>query len=1091
MTGLAAINGGAVTTSGKQDYLGGVTLGADTVLDSSFGNGAISFGKTLDGAFALTANAGSGTTKFTGAVGGNAALTSLTVTGASAINGGAVTTSGKQDYRGSVTIGADTTLDSSAGGGAIGFGSTLDGGQALTAKAGTGATTFGGAVGGMTKLASLTVTGNSTINGGAVSTTGKQDYQGAVALGADTTLTSTGGAIAFDSTLDGFHALTANATTGGTTFGGAVGSGARLNSLTVAGTAAINGGSVITSGRQDYQGAVMLGADATLDSSFGSGTVTFEKTLDGGQALTVKAGTALTTFGGAVGGNARLASLTVTGTSAINGGSVTTKGQQDYQGAVTLGADTTLDSSANNGAITFAQTLDGGYALTVGTGTGLATFGGAVGGSARLASLTVNGPAAINGGSVATSGKQDYQGAVTLGADTLLDSSTGNGAITFEKTLDGAHALAAKAGSGLTTFGGAVGDTAKLASVTVAGTSAINGGGIATSGAQDYQGAVTLGADAALDSSAGNGAITFEKTLDGGHALTAKAGTALTTFTGAVGSNAKLASLAVTGTSAINGGAVGTTGTQTYQGAVTLGADSALAGSTTTFGTTLDGAKALAITGNAVFGGAVGGATALTSLSVSGTSAINTAAITTAKDQTYGGAVTLGADATLASQTTGVTFAGTLDGAHALTVKALQGAVAFKDKVGGTTPLTSLTYSATGTTIAAPIVAGAITIVDTGAAGSTLWLGDLAPYAAAGTPTGTDFVIGAPAFANLQTTGALTIDATGLGAKGGLVLGNMAIAKPVQALNLDSLGQVFVWGKLLEDGAGTLGSIQIGGDATATGQAAQISLIATKDGGITETGTSATASTSPGAAILAPTATVSFNGAAIAAGQDAGFLGLLGMTSPKQTISQVQAQGMINNPASALYYSGVVGGAPYSTTGLIVAAKMQVRFKNFALFQNTGLPGFNSGVTLGTAAKPSIPALTIVGGGTANDDPFAVFGTINGVTGISTALLGATYIVPLAISVPISRINGCVIGSSAGCITPAPLSTVLNAVDASRVTIFYANTDYVVAFDPLVGTNNEALFDDFGSLGIGDVRDPAPVCRPGDKTCVQPKGAQR
>src|SRR6185312_5230146 len=66
-----------------------------------------------------------------------------------------------------------------------------------------------------------------------------------------------------------------------------------------------------------------------------------------------------------------------------------------------------------------------------------------------------------------------------------------------------------------------------------------------------------------------------------------------------------LTTLLVTGTTAINTNAITTSGTQDYDGAVTLGADANLTGSTvTTLGTVTGGSHGLTITGNAVFGNA-------------------------------------------------------------------------------------------------------------------------------------------------------------------------------------------------------------------------------------------------------------------------------------------------------------------------------------------------------------------------------------------------------------------------------------------------------------------------------------------------------
>ena len=88
--------------------------------------------------------------------------------------------------------------------------------------------------------------------------------------------------------------------------------------------------------------------------SGGSGAVTFSSTLDGGQALTVNS-TGATTFGGAIGGTTPLTSLTTNagGTTVINGGAITTTGNQTFSDAVTIGATpTTLN--AGTGTIAFA-----------------------------------------------------------------------------------------------------------------------------------------------------------------------------------------------------------------------------------------------------------------------------------------------------------------------------------------------------------------------------------------------------------------------------------------------------------------------------------------------------------------------------------------------------------------------------------------------------------------------------------------------------------------------------------------------------------------------------------------------------------------
>src|SRR5204862_50396 len=199
--------------------------------------------------------------------------------------------------------------------------------------------------------------------------------------------------------------------------------------------------------------------------------------------------------------------LTVTNGADLNGGSIATTGAQNYDGPVTLSANALLTASA----ITFLSMVDGAFGLTA-TATGLTTFDGAVGSGTKLASLTVTNGADLNGGSVATTGAQNYDGPVTLSANALLTGSS----ITFHDTVDGAFGLTATA-TGLTAFDGAVGSGTKLASLTVTNGANLNGGSVATTGAQNYDGPVTLGANALLTGSS----ITFHDTVDGAFGLTA------------------------------------------------------------------------------------------------------------------------------------------------------------------------------------------------------------------------------------------------------------------------------------------------------------------------------------------------------------------------------------------------------------------------------------------------------------------------------------------------------------------------------------------------------------------------------------------
>ena len=156
---------------------------------------------------------------------------------------------------------------------------------------------------------------------------------------------------------------------GDTTFIGKVGDTTALTSLTTdastvagspavgVGTTWIKGGVVTTTGAQTYNDAVKLDVlDVTLTSTApganastgsGNGNITFAKTLDGAQNLTINtAGD--TIFLGKVGDLIALTSLTTDastvagtpavglGTTWIKGGVVTTTGTQTYNDAVRI-----------------------------------------------------------------------------------------------------------------------------------------------------------------------------------------------------------------------------------------------------------------------------------------------------------------------------------------------------------------------------------------------------------------------------------------------------------------------------------------------------------------------------------------------------------------------------------------------------------------------------------------------------------------------------------------------------------------------------------------------------------------------------------
>jgi hypothetical protein len=194
--------------------------------------------------------------------------------------------------------------------------------------------------------------------------------------------------------------------------------------------------------------------------------------------------------------------------------------------------------------------VDGSFDLAVNT-TGTTTFGGAIGSTTPLASLTTNAGGSTIALSVTTTGTQTYNDALTANgtyttAGSLFTAAsttnlggamvveTGAGGATFSGTVNAGQTLTVNT-NGVTTFSNAVGDTVALTSLTTnaGGTTAINGGGVTTTASQTYGDAVTLGANTTLSTSNAN--ISFGSTLDGAQNLTLSSGTGNITFTGTVG----------------------------------------------------------------------------------------------------------------------------------------------------------------------------------------------------------------------------------------------------------------------------------------------------------------------------------------------------------------------------------------------------------------------------------------------------------------------------------------------------------------------------------------------------------------------------
>jgi len=237
-----------------------------------------------------------------------------------------------------------------------------------------------------------------------------------------------------------------------------------------------------------------------------------------------------------------------------------------------------------------------------------------------------------------------------------------------------------------------------------------------------------------------------------------------------------------------------------------------------------------------------------------------------------------------------------------------------------------------------------------------------------------------------------------------------------------------------------------------------------------------------GGRLLVDGGTLELRADAIGVGMDTGFLDAIGVKDGTPAIEV--ATRYVAQPGSALYNATL--GNPLGLYGdpvTVQAGRLVVRYGGFALFQNTGHSGTTGGVVLGRDGQER--TLELYAAAPAN--AVALFGSVNGISGTATSLLGSnTLVVGDGVSRADSRANGCLIGSvGGGCLSASLAQPTLNIFDSSRLDVFRTSEDLTLPFDPLVSTSNEALFSDIAGLGadIGLLTPDAP-CPPNDRTCT-------
>ena len=587
--------------------VGNATTSAASALKLNAGSGSVTLGSTVSGVSSLEVNAGA-SSSIAGVVSG---VGSLIKSGT-----GTLTLSGVNSYTGATTISAGTlALDATgtiaASSGVANAGTfTIAANKTIASLTGAGATTLGGILTiGDSNNYSGTYSGIASGTGGiakagtgTMTLSGANSYTGATTISAGTLALDATGTIAASSGMANAGTFTIAAAktidsltgAGATTLGGILTIGDASNTTcTYSGVASGTGGiakagtGILTlTGRNTFTGGTTVNAggvtagnstNMATDMAFGGGplvinsggtvTCAYDNALFGtglipAQSITINAGGILTTGADSV--TVHMPALTMNGGTltgpASATGNASTFGTFNLDGGVTASGTTTSTISA------YSILMPSGSSTTFNINTG-ATLG------ASSILLGTGGLIKSGSGTMTLSGVNSYTGATTINSGTLALDATGRidassgvvNAGTF--TIAAAKTIDSLTGVGATTLGGilTIGDSSNTTgtySGIASGTGGITKAGTGTltlSGANTYSGVTTV--------SAGTLAVTVNEALGSTAAGTTEASGAGLDFQNIAYLSAETVTL--------NGGTLKTsTGTSSFAGGVTLGADS-------------------------------------------------------------------------------------------------------------------------------------------------------------------------------------------------------------------------------------------------------------------------------------------------------------------------------------------------------------------------------------------------------------------------------------------------------------------------------------------------------------------------------------
>jgi hypothetical protein len=819
------------------NLLGG---GGNVTITGAIGSSTALSGLNISGNQISLANIGSSTTGVSGATSITAAgaltFTGTTYNGSTqtynapsqfSMNGGAMTISSNGAaltfQNGQILLGSSSNLTMTTGGGALVAQSIRAGAstaRSLTLSSGSANLSVGqigqagdgefasasltGAVitlGGDLIAASITLSPSQQLNvgGNIASTNTALSFPTPVVLNTNSTIsTGTGANITFSSNLDGASADTQNVTlragTGDITFSGAIGSSftTRPNLVTIAtarnvaiGAMSVDGFiQAAGTGTTTLSGAVSIVNNIGFQFTGASLNVMNSASMQttSGSSITVKNSGTFTFAGSANPDGSFIQSGT--GSTTFSGSVTPNQGGVSFAGPVVLTGTPSMNSSTNNQALLFSNTLDGPGSLTLTAGTGAISLLGNAGSTTPLGATTVVSAGNITIQDLACASlNANSSGTMSLAGNLSSSAPAGITLVGVNFIRSGALITTGGGNFTVTNSGTVTGTSINTTSIdgayTQNGTGPVFFAGIITTTSQtiSFSSPITLLAGGGFDTGSGSGDIILAGTVDGTSALSFNAGAGSVTLNSALGSSTSLGAITIATAANVTAQAITATsitqssgsGTSTFNGAITTSGSAGinLTGTNIVRGAawTANGAGGITIANSGSFTstapgviqsvGAFQQTNASGPVSISGSILANNAAISFAGPITLAGAATFNSG----NGAGNISLSNSVNGAQTLTLSAGTGSITTSSAIGALTRLTSFTISQTASATLGAINAGAF--VQLGGTGTTTLSGAVNTNTLSGVSlVGNNFTFNAAV--NTTASGPVTVSNSGL-----------------------------------------------------------------------------------------------------------------------------------------------------------------------------------------------------------------------------------------------------------------------------------------------------------------------------------------